>query len=76
MRNVSVYQAKTHLSELIRLALQGEEIVISRGKTPVVKLVALTEAKPERKIGMYPHAVLRIAEDFDAPLQDLEEHMT
>lgn len=76
MRNVTVYEAKTHLSELIRLALQGEEIIISRGKTPVVKLVALTEARPERKIGIYPRAVLKIAEDFDEPLSDFQEYMS
>lgn len=76
MKNVTVYEAKTHLSELIRLALQGEEVVISRGKTPVVKLVALSQARPERKIGMYPQAVVKVAEDFDAPLTDLEEYMS
>ena len=76
MKKVTVYEAKTHLSELIRLALQGEEIIISRGKKPVVKLVALTEARPERKIGMYPNAVVRIAEDFDEPLQDFEDSMS
>lgn len=56
--------------------MQGEEIIISRGKTPVAKLVALVEARPERKIGMYPHAVVKIAEDFDAPLSDLEEYIS
>lgn len=76
MRQVTVYEAKTHLSELIRLALEGEEIIIRRGKKPVVKLVALTEARPARKIGMYPHAVVSIAEDFDAPLQDFEDYMS
>jgi antitoxin (DNA-binding transcriptional repressor) of toxin-antitoxin stability system len=76
MKHVTVYEAKTHLSELIRLALQGEEIIISRGKKPVVKLVALREAKPERKIGMHPQAVLKIAEDFDAPLPDFRDYMS
>lgn len=76
MQKVSVYEAKTHLSKLIRLALAGEEIIISRGNKPVVKLVALVDAKPERKLGMYPDAVLSIAEDFDDPLTDFEDYMT
>lgn len=76
MRKVTVYEAKTHLSELIRLALQGEEIIISRGKEPVVKLVALAQARPVRQIGMYPNAVMKVAEDFDAPLPDFEEYMS
>jgi len=36
---VPVHAAKTHLSQLIERALAGEEIVISRGSTPVVRLV-------------------------------------
>ncbi len=76
MKNVSVYEAKTHLSELIRLVLQGEDVVISRGKKPVVRLVALPEAKPQRQIGLYPQAVKRIAQDFNAPLQDFEDYMS
>lgn len=75
MRTVSVYEAKTHLSELIRLVLQGEEVVISRDKKPVVRLVALSEAKPQRQIGMYPQAVKKMAEDFNAPLEDFEDYM-
>lgn len=48
---VSVHEAKTHLSRLIEKAEAGEEIVIARGKTPVVRLVAIRKAHVERRFG-------------------------
>ena len=38
---VPVHEAKTQLSRLIEAALAGEEVVIARGRIPVVRLVPL-----------------------------------
>lgn len=49
MTTVSVHEAKTHLSRLIEQVLAGEEVVISRNKEPVVRLireVPLVKKKP------------------------------
>ena len=43
MKIVTIYQAKTHLSKLIQEALAGEEIIIAKGKNPVVKLTVVTK---------------------------------
>jgi antitoxin (DNA-binding transcriptional repressor) of toxin-antitoxin stability system len=51
METVSVHYAKTNLSRLIEQALQGREVVIARGKEPVVRLVPLRRPRPERKFG-------------------------
>lgn len=51
MNPVTVHAAKTHLSKLIQRACAGEDVVISRGKTPVVRLVPIRTAKPRRKFG-------------------------
>jgi len=48
---VTIHAAKTHLSRLIARAEAGEEIVIARGKKPVVKIVPLANAKPKRVFG-------------------------
>jgi antitoxin (DNA-binding transcriptional repressor) of toxin-antitoxin stability system len=40
----TVHAAKTHLSRLIEAALAGEEVIIAKGKTPVVKIVALPKS--------------------------------
>jgi prevent-host-death family protein len=47
---ISIHAAKTHLSRLIARAEAGEEIVIARGRKPVVKLVAIAP-KPNRVFG-------------------------
>ncbi len=47
MTTVSVHEAKTHLSRLIEQVLAGEEVVISRNKEPVVRLVR--EAPPRKR---------------------------
>jgi antitoxin (DNA-binding transcriptional repressor) of toxin-antitoxin stability system len=75
MLQVTIHEAKTHLSRLIQQALAGEEIIIARGTRPLVKLVVLPEARTERRLGGAAGVVLSIADDFDAPLADLQEYM-
>ena len=75
MTQVTIHQAKTHLSKLIQQALAGEEIIIANRNQPVVKLVALPEARQQRRIGGAKEAILSIADDFDAPLPDFEAYM-
>ncbi|VAW30944.1 Prevent host death protein, Phd antitoxin [hydrothermal vent metagenome] len=72
MTQVTIHQAKTHLSRLIQQALAGEEIIIANRNQPVVKLVALPEARQQRRIGGAKEAIISIADDFDAPFPDFE----
>ena len=51
MKIVTVHAAKTNLSKLIEQACAGEEIVIARGKEPVVRLVPYAAGKPARVFG-------------------------
>ena len=47
---ISISTAKTHLSQLIARAEAGEGITITRGKTPVAKLVPMAR-KGKREFG-------------------------
>ena len=52
MKTFTVHAAKTQFSKLIAFAQAGEEIIIAKGSTPVVKLVALQGgAAPARLFG-------------------------
>jgi prevent-host-death family protein len=51
MKRVTVHAAKTHLSRLLKQAEAGEEVVITRGKTPIARLVAYEQATPRRRFG-------------------------
>ena len=46
---VTIHQAKTQLSRLIARVEAGEEIIIARGKNPVVRLAPLT-VKPHGRV--------------------------
>jgi prevent-host-death family protein len=73
MRTITIHEAKTHLSRLIRRALEGEDIIISRGRDPLVRLVPVKKPRPARIVGDYKGRI-RIAEDFDEPLEDLADY--
>ncbi len=61
--SVSLYEAKTHLSELVEQAAQGREIVPKARLVPLVPKDTRHLRKPGRGKGRG-----WIAEDFDAPL--------
>jgi antitoxin (DNA-binding transcriptional repressor) of toxin-antitoxin stability system len=67
-------EAKTQLSKLVHMAEEGEEIVLSRGRRPVVRLVAITAegSGPKRKPGRMRGRV-RVADDFDEWPEDVAQ---
>jgi prevent-host-death family protein len=67
MEQVSIRYAKTNLARLLDEVAGGEEIVITKGGKPVVKLVPIAAGARMRKPG-FLKSKIRIADDFDAPL--------
>jgi prevent-host-death family protein len=65
---VGVHEAKTRLSQLLRLVDSGQEVEISRGGEPVAKLVPIRTPQ-KRKLGT-DAGVFVVPDDFDAPLPD------
>lgn len=71
MKTVTVHKAKSTLSQLIADVESGEEVVISRGDQPVVRLVPVQVAAPRRCFGALAGKVaLDVA--FFEPLPDDE----
>ena len=69
---VTIHAAKTNLSKLIEQALRGEEVVIARGDTPVVRLVPVDPPpRPQRRAGTL-EGKLHVPESFFDPLPDEE----
>ena len=65
----NVHTAKTQLSKLIEAALRGEEVVIARGNTPVVKIVPIE--KKGFKLGILEGQLGEIP-DFMEPMDEEE----
>jgi prevent-host-death family protein len=67
----TVHQAKTKLSKLIEEACEGKEVIIARGKKPVVRLVPVASAQKKRVPGRFKGQLRYSADAFD-PLTDQE----
>lgn len=71
---VNMHKAKSSLSQLVKRAEAGEDVLIARNGKPVARLTRIRPAKPK-----LPWGVLRgkmwIAEDFDAPLEEMKEYV-
>lgn len=70
---VNMHEAKTNFSKLVEKALRGEEVVIAKSGTPLVKLVPVSQPAALRPVGLDKQEV---DEDFIkrsmAPLSDEE----
>jgi len=71
MTQLDIGQAKSNLAELLNLAIQGEEIVITQDNKPVAKISPI---KRPLKRGSAKGKVW-ISDDFDEPLEDFQEYM-
>lgn len=69
---VTVQEAKTHLSRLLRRVEAGETVVIRRGAVRVAVLGPAPLVTEERAIWGDLDGVM--GEDFDAPLEDFAGH--
>ncbi len=68
MHQVTIHEAKTNLSKLIQEALMGEEVIIAKGKHPLINLEVLPGAIQKRRIGGLKDLVINISDNFNDPL--------
>jgi prevent-host-death family protein len=70
---VNIHEAKTHLSKLIQRALNGEEVIIAKDGSPVIKLIPIqSEGWKRPGPGLYAGKI-EIMPDFDDPLEEFED---
>ncbi|MGC1481923.1 MAG: type II toxin-antitoxin system Phd/YefM family antitoxin, partial [Chthoniobacterales bacterium] len=51
MKSVATHEAKTHLSRLLSEIANGEEYLITRGRTPVARLSPIERQSNRPKVG-------------------------
>ena len=68
---IPIHVAKAQLSRLIARACEGEDVVIARGKVPMVRLVPVSRPVVERRFGAMKGEV-HVDESFFDPLPEDE----
>ena len=66
---VEIEEAKIRLSNLLTLALNGNEVILAEAGKPVARLVPFVQAKKKRVAGLN-RGQIKMREDFDDPLPD------
>lgn len=77
MKTINIQAAKTHLSRLVDPVVAGEEIVLAKAGTPLVRLVPFREPRTARRGGQFAGQIVEspncwdsdeLAESIAAPL--------
>ena len=74
MQNVDINQAKKRLPELVEKTISGDEIIITKAGQPIAKLIGIPKRDKKRQFGT-AKGLIKISDDFDKPLEDLQEYM-
>ena len=69
MEPIDISKARVQFSKLVRLAEQGQDVVIARAGKPVARLTRLEPKKRAIRFGLLKGKI-HISDDFDAPLPE------
>jgi prevent-host-death family protein len=75
MKQYNIAEAKSRFSELVKRALQGEEIVIARDNKPLLRLAPVNAVRKERRPGSAKGQILSVSLDFDELPGDFKEYI-
>ena len=69
MRQLNIYEVKTHFSKVVEQAHNGETIIIAKSGKPWAKIIPYDEPKKLFQFGTM-QGQISVTDDFDAPLPD------
>lgn len=75
MIRITLQNAKTHLTKLLKNVKKGEEVIITDRDEPIAKLVPIIDiaSKSKRKIGS-ARGRIKIADDFGSVPEDFKSY--
>jgi antitoxin (DNA-binding transcriptional repressor) of toxin-antitoxin stability system len=71
---VSLTEAAASLSDLVRAAIDGEEVILLDGDRPAIKLTPIISVQLRPKFGS-AKGLVSMSDDFDEPLAEMKEYM-
>lgn len=72
MHVANINEAKANLSQLIKRALAGDEVIIARANEPLVKLIPVQQDVSPRVGGFWAGKVV-MGDDFEFTDEEIEE---
>jgi prevent-host-death family protein len=75
MQQFNIAEAKSHFSEMVRMAMMGEDVVIAKDNKPLLKLVPVAAVRKARQPGTARGQILSMAPDFDELPANFEEYV-
>ncbi|HEV3263168.1 MAG TPA: type II toxin-antitoxin system prevent-host-death family antitoxin [Gemmataceae bacterium] len=75
MPTVTIQEAQARLSDLIHRLTPGDEVVITENNEPVARLARAEPRKQRSCKAGSAKGKIRIAPDFDEPLEEFKEYM-
>ena len=67
---VSVHEARNKLPDLLAQALAGNDIVITEGGMPVVRIIPVSPRSKGKRVGGLSPGAIVVSDVFDEPLPD------
>ena len=71
---IDLDHAQGRLSELVREAARGEDVILTEGGEPVAKIIPISRGQRPREFGS-ARGLIHMAEDFDEPLEEFADYM-
>ncbi len=68
-RMINIHEAKTHLSRIIEEVAAGEEVIIAKAGEPMARLSPIAATPRRKQLGLLSGKI-KVADDFNAPLDD------
>ena len=73
MQQFKIKDAQSRLDDLIESAIEGKEVFIVKEDTKVVQLVPVEPPTRQAQVGS-AKGLVKLSDDFDAPLSDFREY--
>jgi antitoxin (DNA-binding transcriptional repressor) of toxin-antitoxin stability system len=68
-KTIDVSTTPPNLADLLALVSTVDEIILSKGATPIARITPIEPATQHRVAGLHPNA-MQMRDDFDAPLPE------
>ncbi|MDY7005758.1 MAG: type II toxin-antitoxin system prevent-host-death family antitoxin [Cyanobacteriota bacterium] len=75
METIDINQAVLQINQLLEMAAEGKEIIITKNHQPMVKLVSAKSQSKRPPLFGSDREFISISDDFDEPLVDFKEYI-